>query len=81
MSECDFLEEFAINLKDIMSEQDINQNLLSKKTGLARSTICKYLNAKSMPSTKALVNISIALDCEIDDLIPTYNFIDIWLEV
>ena len=77
MSECDFLEEFAINLKDIMSEQYINQNELAKKSGISKATICRYLKAERMPTIKALVNISIALDCEIDDLVPTYNFIDI----
>lgn len=77
MSECDFLEEFAINLKDIMSEQYINQNELAKKSGISKATICRYLKAERMPTIKALVNISIALDCEIDDLVPAYNFIDI----
>lgn len=75
MTEYNFLEEFSENLKGMMRQQNMDTNDLAHKTGLSNMSINRYLNAKHMPSAKSIVNLSIVLDCEIDDLIPVYNII------
>ena len=75
MREYDFLEEFSENLKYLMKEKNVTQSELAYKSNVTKMTIGRYLNGKSMPSAKVLVNIGYALDCEIDDLIPTCELI------
>lgn len=75
MSEYEFLEEFVSNLEYFMRERGLNQNQLAKQAGLSRSTINRYMKLESMPTLPALLNIRYILDCELDDLIPTYDFI------
>lgn len=71
ISEIELLNVFASNLKYIMEYEEITQSELARKSGLSQSAINKYLNANRMPNLKAIVNICYALDCRIDDLIPT----------
>lgn len=76
MDEYEFLEEFAENLNDLMREQGLTQSGLANVSGLSVKTVNRYLKAKSMPSAKALVNLSYVLNCDIEDLIPTYKLIN-----
>ena len=64
MTEQNYLEAFAYNLDYIMQDE------LAKRSNIGKSTISKYLNAKQMPTMKAISNICYALDCEFEDIIP-----------
>lgn len=73
MTELEFIDIFGDNLRDLLIEIGINQNQLSKETGISRTTINRYVNKQLMPSLKNVINICYCFDCNIDDLIPTYD--------
>ena len=62
MSELEFMEIFAGNLQSLMYETGYNQAELAEETGLTQGTISKYLNARQMPSVKAIVNLVYVLN-------------------
>lgn len=70
MTEIDYLESFAYNLDYVMRDEGVNQSELARRSNIGKSTISKYLNAKQMPTMKAISNICYALDCEFEDIIP-----------
>ena len=76
ISEVEFIDIFADNLRDIMYEMDISEGELARRTGMTRAAISRYINKKRMPTLKALVNLSYVLCVPISDLIPTYAMID-----
>lgn len=40
---------FARNLESVMDDNDVSLSELSFRTGLSKSTICRYLNAERSP--------------------------------
>jgi transcriptional regulator with XRE-family HTH domain len=75
MSEVEFIDIFADNLRDLMRSQGISQRELSRESGVDNAAISRYLKKERMPTVKSLINIGLALDCDLDDLIPFYDFI------
>ena len=75
MSEVEFIDIFGDNLRDLMEEVGIGQNELAREIGVDNSTISYYINKKRMPTLRAFVNICIALECDMDDLVPMYEYI------
>ena len=73
MPEYEFIEIFGDNLRDALRDANISQNELSRRTGIVKQTISSYMNKKSMPSLRNVINISIVLGCEISDLVPVYE--------
>ena len=76
ISEVEFVNIFADNLRDIMNEVGINQRELAEVANLTEATVSRYLNKRRIPDLKSLVNICYVLECELSDLIPTYALID-----
>ena len=76
MSESEWLDIFAANLKSDMERVGINQRELARKTGLSDATISTYLNRQRMPGIKAVLNISYALGIDASDLIDFDEMID-----
>lgn len=70
MTEADLLVGFSDNLEYMMKKHGVNQSELSRESGVSREAINKYLNCQRMPSLKAIVNLSYALKCDLDDLVP-----------
>ena len=68
MSEQEWLEQFADNLKTIMDECGYNQKQLAAEVGTTEATISRYLNYTQIPKAPVLINIAYALDCSLDDL-------------
>lgn len=68
MTETQWLEIFGENLKEMIEGYGYTQRDLADETGLAESTISRYISKKQMPCIKALVNIAYVLDCSLDDL-------------
>ena len=77
MTKQKWLDDFAYNLFEMMDYTNTSQAELSRLTGLSRQTIIGYLKGTTVPSGIALVNISKALDCEIEELVNVTEFIDL----
>ena len=74
MSEMEWMDIFASNLRSLMDEERMSQNELARKTGISKGTISRYLSAQCMPSVNALVNIAhVFKGCEITDLLYFYD--------
>lgn len=69
MSEVEWLDIFSDNLVNIMDEYGITQRDLADDTGLSESTISRYVNKQQIPTLKAIINMSYALDIKLDDFI------------
>lgn len=76
MSEVELIDIFAGNLKSALDDARMTQAELAKETGLSESTISRYLAAERLPNLRAIVNICNVLDCDFEELIPTYELID-----
>lgn len=76
MTQDEWNEEFSANLLDLMHENKISIDELANKTNLSKSVVYKYLDGTRSPGIKAVINISYALDCDIDDLIDFDEKID-----
>ena len=61
---------------DIFAETGTTQRELAKDSHLTEATISRYLSRDRMASSRALVNIAIALNCNLDDLVPFYDLVD-----
>ena len=68
MSEATWLRIFSDNLLDMLGEAGMTQSDLADASGLSEGSISNYINKKQMPGVKALINISHALDCTLDEL-------------
>lgn len=69
MSEVEWMEIFAGNLKSILEEQNMSQAELAEAACLSESAISNYINCKKMPSIRSILNISYATDVLVDELI------------
>ena len=69
MSEVEWLDIFADNLREILEDYRMSQKELADVTGLSEGTISNYINKRQLPGIKAIINISEALNMSIDDLI------------
>ena len=76
MSEVEFIDIFSHNLESIIVEYGINRIELAKEAHLDKGSITRYLSGERMPSLRAIINLSMALNCSIDDLVPNYDYID-----
>lgn len=69
MSELEWIDIFGDNLAEMLDEARMTQRDLADAAGLSESSISRYINKEMAPSFKAIINISYALDCSVDDLI------------
>lgn len=69
MFEAEWLDIFADNLRDIMTEWGDNQTSLAEAAGITQSALSQYLSKKRMPNLRTIINLSYALDMTIDELI------------
>ena len=76
MSQQEWLDIFGDNLANILEEERISQRELSRLTGISESTISKYINKLQMPTVRAIINISYALDWSFEDMLNYGDIID-----
>ena len=69
MSQQEWLDIFGDNLASILEEEKVSQKELSRLTGLSESTISRYINKLQMPTVRAIINISYALDWSFEDML------------
>ena len=58
-------------LKDLMEEKGITQRELAEKSGIANSSVCRYLSGDRKPRIDVLRNFANALSVDVDLLIGT----------
>ena len=76
MSEVEFIDIFGDNLQSLMEERGYTQRALARESMISHVTISRYLSKERMPTAKSLVNLAFALECDLDDLVPTYDYVD-----
>lgn len=76
MTELECCEIFADNLRQLMFETGYSQTDLAWDAYLDQSTISKYLKGDRLPTVKALINLCIVLDCNFNDLIPDFDYVN-----
>ena len=69
MGQQEWLNIFGDNLASILEEERISQRELSRLTGLNESTISRYINKLQMPTVRAIINISFALEWQFEDML------------
>ena len=69
MSEVEWMKIFGDNLKEIMDEQGYTQRDLAEATGLSEASISNYANARTMPTVRAIINLSFELGMPFEDFI------------
>ena len=67
---------FSENLLELMADRRISQNELAKDCDLSVGSISAYINKKSLPGIKAILNIAFALDVDVDELIDFGDIIE-----
>ena len=69
MGQQEWLDIFGDNLASILEEERISQRELARLTGLNESTISRYINKLQMPTVRAIINISFALEWQFEDML------------
>ena len=69
MGQQEWLNIFGDNLASILEEERMSQRELARLTGLNESTISRYINKLQMPTVRAIINISFALEWQFEDMI------------
>ena len=69
MGQQEWLNIFGDNLASILEEERISQRELARLTGLNESTISRYINKLQMPTVRAIINISFALEWQFEDML------------
>lgn len=74
MTELEWMNIFAGNLRSLMDEENMSQNELARRIGVSKGTVSRYLSAQCMPSVNVLVNIAhVFKGCDINDLLYFYE--------
>ena len=68
MTEKEWKHRIASTLRQKMNEADITQVELARASHLSQGTISNYLNERTIPDIRAIINLSVALNCPVGDL-------------
>ena len=68
MTEKEWKHRMAITLRQKMLDANITQLELARKSHISQGTISNYLNARTIPDIRAIINLSIALKCKVSNL-------------
>ena len=69
MTEVEWIDIFASNLRDILKDRKMSQKELANEIWVSEATISRYINKQRMPSIKHILEISYALNIDINELI------------
>lgn len=69
MTEQEWLDIFADNLKGLMLYSNMTQRELADAAGLSDTAISYYVNGQKMPGIRAIINLAHALDVDVSELI------------
>ena len=68
MTEKEWNHRIAITLRQKMKEADITQVELARASHLSQGSISRYLSESTIPDIRAIINLSVALNCPVGDL-------------
>ena len=69
MTEVEWIDIFANNLRDILKDRKMSQKELANEIWISEATISRYINKQRMPSIKHILEISYALNIDVNELI------------
>lgn len=69
MGQQEWLNIFGDNLSSVLKEENMTQRELSSLTGISEGTISRYINKLQMPTVRAIINISFALEWSFEDML------------
>lgn len=67
LTEKEYRNELKYRLRKILYCKSISQKELAESSGIPQSTISKYINGETTPSSYAMDKIAKALDCSVDE--------------
>ena len=76
MTELEWIDVFGDNLADIIKYAHMTQRELADAAGISESMISDYIHKRRLPGIKAIINITHALNCSIDDLVDFEEMIE-----
>ena len=68
MTEKEWKHRIAITLRQKMLDANITQLELARKSHISQGAISNYLNARTIPDIRAIINLSIVLKCKVSNL-------------
>ena len=68
MTEKEWKHRIAITLRQKMKEADITQVELARASHLSQGSISRYLSESTIPDIRAIINLSMSLNCPVGDL-------------
>ena len=69
MTEVEWIDIFANNLRDILKDRKMSQKELANEIWVSEATVSRYINKQRMPSIKHILEISYALNIDVNELI------------
>lgn len=72
----EWMDAFGDNLSDLLEERKMTQQELAKASGVSVGSINAYMHKQSPPGIKAIVNMSYALDVDLNELLDFGDTID-----
>lgn len=69
MTEVEWIDIFANNLRDILKDRKMSQKELANEIWVTEATISRYINKQRIPSIKHILEISYALNVDVNELI------------
>lgn len=69
MTEVEWIGIFANNLRDILKDRKMSQKELANEIWVTEATISRYINKQRIPSIKHILEISYALNVDVNELI------------
>lgn len=76
MTEIEWLNIFGDNLAEMLEDANMSQRELADLARLSEGAVSGYINKRKIPSLRAIINISYALDCDVTDLIDFGDIIE-----
>lgn len=69
MTLSEWSSNFSDKLLELMEDRRMRQQELAQESGISIGSISSYINGKSLPGIKAILNLAFALDVDVDELI------------
>lgn len=76
MSEADLMHTISGNIRSLMEETGYSRKDLSRDTGIPESSISYYIRGRKLPGVKAIFNLCMALDCEVEDIVGYVDYVE-----
>lgn len=76
MSEADLMHTISGNIRSLMEETGYSRKDLSRDTGIPESSISYYIRGRKLPGVKAIFNLCMALNCEVEDIVGYVDYVE-----